>query len=155
MLVALGRMTEVRFVPSGGAGVLRWKLRAAPLLAYDVRGKLVVLYTPRTVRAATAHEIAEYKETHWGQSGHARVSAAERAGPPWRTLGPALSVTYTTAKADSELKDWVHEFGEGGPKKWTPPTLIQHRCASRRCAGEWRLAFRGGSYRVTERGIVG
>ena len=68
-----------------------------------------------------------------------------------KTLGTAVEVIYTTRKGiDAEPVDYWHVFGEGARGAWKPPTLVHDP----KLAGD-PLAFRGGSYRVTERGIVG
>jgi len=161
VLVELGRMTELetereRFV---------WSLREAPILANDSAGRLFIMYGGRVVRSSSAEEIKQYKRTHWGRGGRGKVREAGVAVGPFKSRGAATSVTYTTEKGiDRGLVDYVHPFGEGGPKDWAPPVLVEHVCQSSgrhgagcgpKCAAAGSLGLIGGTYRVTDRGIVG
>lgn len=154
----LGRLTRLTYDDGRRERVIRWPLRRAPALVYDASRKgpnAAIVYDERPVRAATAAEVREYARTHWGQDGRGEVSAGGVALPPWRVLGPGLSVTYTTRKGSAELVDWVHPWGEGGPRRFVPPTVLLHECAAPKCAARGRVSLRGGSYHVSERGIVG
>ncbi len=118
------------------------------LLAYDPskkRGGLVLVFDARTSRAkAPASAVKEYKRTHWGEGGAWGISSGEAPElPPRDRKGvPLMRVVYTTKKGgDRGLVDYDHAF-EG-----TLPVLV--RCAQK------RAQIHGGSYRVTERGIVG
>jgi len=68
-------------------------------------------------------------------------------------LGALESVTYSTKKGGEDqgkLTDYVHKFGERLP--W----LAFHVCElGKKCPSHGKLVVAGGSYRVTERGIVG
>ena len=151
-LVELGLMTFVAWLDaSGRRRVRRWGLRSAPILAYDREGRLSVVYGDRPAGKATAEGAASYKRTHWGQRGQGERVAGSRLEGAAKTLGTAVEVIYTTRKGiDAEPVDYWHVFGEGARGAWKPPTLVHDP----KLAGD-PLAFRGGSYRVTERGIVG
>jgi hypothetical protein len=155
-LVELGKLTRLDYEDERGrVRALRFGLRSAPSLAYDDAGRLHVAYVKAAVRNVTAKELREYARTHWGEEGTGNVRAVNVALPPFRRLGKGLSVTYTTRKGgDGELVDYVHPWGEGARGKWAPPIVVVHAC-QRRCAGVGQIALRGGTYRVTERGIVG
>lgn len=160
-LVALGRLTRMVVTPSRGSRplVLCWAVSRAPVLAYDEAGKLHVVYMGRVERASTEAEIKEYKRTHWGAQPTGKVSGGGVAVPPWETLGTGVSITYTTKKGrDAELVDWVHPWGEGGPRKFTAPRIVAHKCrggCATRCGARGSIALAGGTYSVSERGIVG
>ncbi len=155
MKTLLGLLTRLTYAgPGGRTRVLRWGLRKAPALVYDERGRMAIVYGRTQVREASGGERREYTRTHWGQPGEGEVLAGSVALGPFRELGRALVITYTTAKGSSEVADWVHEFGEGARGKWTPPTVVEHVCASK-CAASGRISLRGGTYRVSTRGIVG
>jgi hypothetical protein len=153
---ALGLLTRLTYAGEGGRErVLRWGLRGAPTLVYDDRGRMAIAYGKAPVRAATGQERREYARTHWGRAGQGEVLSGSVALPPFRELGPALVITYTTAKGSAEVADWVHPFGEGARGKWAPPRVVEHVCRGARCAAKGRVSLRGGTYRVTDRGIVG
>ncbi len=157
-LVELGKLTRLVYEGEGGRkpSELRWSLRSAPTLAYDKAGRLFIVYGGGRVRSANAKERAEYARTHWGQVGPGEVRAASMACAPLRRLGKGLSVTYTTRKGgDTDLVDYEHPWGEGARGAWTPPVVVAHRCGAPKCAGMGMIALVGGTYRVTERGIVG
>lgn len=151
-LVVLGHLTEiVTRGPTGQASAWRWALRSAPLLAYDTDGRLFVVYPTRKTGRASAAATKSYARTHWGKAGKGNVLEGAIVVGKAKVLGVGVSVTYTTEKgADAAPVDYVHEWGEGAPARqtWTPPLV----CHDDR--GD-RVAFAGGTYRVTERGIVG
>lgn len=154
----LGRLVRLTYLDERGREhALRWGIKRAPWLVYDDRGRLFVVYVSgRAVRDASSSEVAEYKRTHWGQTGEATVRAGGVALPPFRRLGPSLTITYATAKSSNDTKDWIHAWGEGARGAFTPPTVLVHECQrGKRCACRGAIALHGGSYRVTERGIVG
>lgn len=85
-----------------------------------------------------------YRALHWGDGGGRRFEAdVPDAGDNTElvVLGKLAEITYRTTKG-GESADWTHDF-EG-----RLPLL---------CVGkeDGRLYVVGGSYRVTERGIVG
>jgi hypothetical protein len=155
MMTKLGWLTKLVYLDGKRRRVLRWGIRKAPDLVYDERGRLHIAYRSSPVREATAAEIAEYARTHWGEQGDGDVLAGGEALPPFRVLGPSLSITYTTRKGSAQLTDWFHVWGEGARGKWTPPTVIEHVCRAPKCAGRGAVKLRGGSYHVSDRGIVG
>lgn len=130
-------------------------MRKAPLLAYDARGKLHIVYRPRVVGRASEASEAEYERVHWGERGRGQILDGVEARAPFRDLGVAEIITYTTRKGDPELVDWVHTFGEGARGSWIPPMVREHVCQKKSCAGSGTIRLVGGTYRVTERGIVG
>lgn len=145
VLVELGKLTALRW--KGGAS--HWPLAAAPSLVYDDKGRLLIVYD-----AAISSEHApgkardEYIRSHWGeQPKHATVHIGELAWAPFVTCGVGTSITYTTRKGSREIVDYEHEWGEGASGPFRAPTV-------RKGARE-RYALSGGTYRVTERGIVG
>jgi hypothetical protein len=155
VLTNMGKLTVLE-LPRGR--VLAWNLRDAPTLSYDADGRLFIVYAGKVVRPSTSREIREYERTHWGSKAAGQVRAGTMAPPPFVSLGPAVSITYTTRKGSEELIDWVHPFGEGSSRKCILPTLVEHACkggCSKRCAARGSIALHGGSYTVTERGIVG
>lgn len=159
---ALGLLTKLSFRPSAGGRerTLRWGLRSAPSLVYDAsRGApLVIVYGPTDLRRATPEEVRRYKKTHWGEEGRHVVSSGGVALAPLRALGRGTSIQYTTAKGaegGGNVDDWSHPWGEGARGKWAAPMVAEHVCQNARCAGAGRVALVGGTYRVTERGIVG
>lgn len=151
LLTELGKLTELRW--QGGSK--RWSLATAPSLAYDDSGRLLIVYGMSILGDATDVERREYKRTHWGEAGLGTLEQGDVAKPPWRELGRGTSITYTTRKGSRELVDWVHEWGEGARGRWIAPTVVEHACGAPTCAGRAKFALRGGTYRVTERGIVG
>lgn len=155
-LVLLGRLTALDYLEGGRRRALRWAYRSAPLLAYDGAGRLHVVYGRSVVGRASSAERREYARTHWGKAGRGEVIDGQEARAPFDVLGVSTSITYTTEKgADRELVDYVHEWGEGARGAFTAPTVVAHRCSGGRCPGRGLVAISGGSYRVTERGIVG
>lgn len=149
-LVVLGHLTEiVTRGPTEQPSAWRWALRSAPLLAYDTAGRLFVVYPSRKVGRASEASRKSYSRTHWGQAGKGdELDGAIVVGKA-KVLGVGVSVTYTTQKgADAAPVDYVHEWGEGARGSWTPPLVCHNDRGD-------RVAFAGGTYRVTERGIVG
>lgn len=149
--VEMGRITRLE----GARFDLRWPLNRAPLLAVvvDKKAGAVIAYRGRkAVRAATEAEAKEWRKIHWGREPKGKAWDAGIAPAPWRTVGAVHRITYTTRKGtDAELVDYVHAFER------TRPTLKAHDCGPclPRCASAHALQLFGGSYRVTERGIVG
>lgn len=148
-LVELGALTEIVTRGPTGHTSRRWALRSAPILAYDTAGRLFVVYPTNKGGRATAAARKSYARTHWGQTGQGReVDGAIVVGSA-RVLGVGVSVTYTTRKgADAEPVDYVHEWGEGVSGPWKAPLVVHD-------GTDPKVAFSGGTYRVTERGIVG
>jgi hypothetical protein len=161
MLVELGILTHVlyRDAKTGRRRAMRLGMRTAPILAYDPKmskANLVVVYPLRVKGKASATAMREYQRTHWGRSGEGVEIDGLRAPSPMTRLGEVLRVTYTTEKGgDSDYVDYVHASGDGAKGTWLPPQLEIHRCKDRRCEGQQMIALRGGTYRVTEHGIVG
>jgi hypothetical protein len=139
-LVALGWLVELHTKK----GVI-----VAPrstLLAYDPRAKLrglVIVYGVKTSRAkAPPSAEKEYKRTHWGQGGAWGVSSGDAPEARGSVGQLCTRVIYATKKGgDRDLVNYDHAF-EG-----TLPQLVK--------AVGSRVQFHGGTYRVTERGIVG
>jgi hypothetical protein len=160
-LVELGRMTEleVEQAPDRKIHAMRWDYARAPILAYDQRGRLFVVYGAHASGKASAEEDAEYRRSHWGKSPHGRVYSATIAERPLALVGTSTRITYTTKKGrDVELTDYVHAWGEGAAfgTKVEPPRVYEHRCKSGAgCKENRALCIVGGSYRVTPDGIVG
>lgn len=155
-LTEIGLLTRLSY----GSRVLRWSLRDAPSLAYDDAGRLFVVYRGRVVRSSTPAEIKKYAASHWGQRGAGKVRDGGLAVGPFTRLGTSKSITYTTKKgSDPLLVDYVHPWGEGAPSKgFVAPFVVEHECTGGcgpRCAARGAIALHGGSYRVTDRGIVG
>jgi hypothetical protein len=140
-LVALGWLVELH-TKSG-------KVITAPrstLLAYDPRAKvrgLVIVYGVKTSRAkAPPSAEKEYKRTHWGQGGAWGISSGDAPEARGAVGVLCTRVIYATKKGgDRDLVNYDHTFEK------TMPQLVK--------AGGSRVQFHGGTYRVTERGIVG
>lgn len=160
-VTALGLLTGITVAEVGGVASYTWPLRDAPILSFDERGRLHIVYAGKVVRPSTTLERKEYKRTHWGQSGTGKVREGGVATPPLITLGRGVEIQYTTRKGtDRELTDYRHEWGEGAPKgkRWVAPSVAVHRCkggCAPGCAASGALALVGGTYRVDTRGIVG
>lgn len=106
-------------------------------------------HAKRANPAANAAEVrraeAEYKRMHWGQEGERGTRAYVAGDPrePQVELGELVSITYRTRKGeDMELVDYVHAFKKTRPR-------LTYVTSSR------KLIIAGGTYDVTERGIVG
>lgn len=159
LLTELGRLTLLKFKRGGDELELGWNLHRAPVLAYDEAGRLHVVYVGAIERASSAKELKEYKRTHWGAQPTGKVRAGLAGVPPWRLLGEGTEITYTTRKGnDTKPVDYVHEWGEGGPSRFTAPRVVEHVCqggCAKGCGARDMLALSGGSYVVSERGIVG
>ncbi len=151
MNVELGKLTALRW--EGGAR--RWSLERAPSLVYTARQRLRVVFRGELRGEAAADAREEYRRTHWGDDGGGEQWIGVIARGPFHVLGRGLSITYTTAKGTPELVDWVHEWGEGARGAWRAPVVVAHVCGVRACKAHGLLALRGGTYRVTARGIVG
>ena len=158
-MTELGRLTRLSARKGRTCVELAWSLRNAPVLAYDAAKRLHVVYLGPVVRASTPEEIREYERTHWGARSSAKVRRGGVAVGPWTPIGVGVSITYTTRKGlDASPVDYVHPWGEGGPKAFTAPRIVAHRCAggcAKRCRAAGSIALCGGSYSVGERGIVG
>ncbi len=161
-LTELGILTELGFATvdtrKAIVVVLAWSLRDAPVLAYDTQGRLFIVYAGKVARPSSRAELEEYARTHWGAKGRGDVRDGGRAVGPFRTLGRGTSIQYTTKKgSDRRLVNYVHEWGEGGSKAFTPPAIVEHDCkrCGPRCGARGALALSGGSYVVNDRGIVG
>jgi hypothetical protein len=159
-LTLLGLLTRLQVQGLRKVLVLRWGLKRAPLLSYDEDGRLHVVYRGKVERAATAAEVKEYQRSHWGAPAAGKVVGGGVAVGPFVDLGAVHAITYTTRKgSDAAPVDYVHDFGEGSSKPLVRPRLVAHDCkkghCGPRCAAADALDLHGGSYRVTERGIVG
>lgn len=147
-LIELGRLTRL--------DDMVWSLRGAPVLAYDGRKRLFIVYVGRVVKPSAASERREYARTHGGASGPGDCRTGALADAPFVVVGPSSVIQYTTRKGgERELVDYVHEWGEGGRGRFVPPTVVAHRCGKPGCRWEGGLALVGGTYRVEDRGIVG
>lgn len=108
---------------------------------------------PRGKKASAAR--AEYTRVHWGDPGAFAKQASDVVDLDHGqliVLGTLEDVTYSTKKGEEgghELVNYEHDFGR------TKPLLCFHRCDRKKCASRGKLAICGGTYRVTERGIVG
>jgi len=92
-----------------------------------------------------ANPAPSYEESHWGERGKGRASTMTIPDPsdgPLVELGEVIEIVYRTKKGgDVRRVEYEHAFRK------TLPRLVYNR------AGKLLLA--GGTYRVTERGIVG
>jgi hypothetical protein len=141
-LVALGWLSRLELV--GGREV---RVPRGTLLAYDPsrkRGGLAIVFGVRTSRARAPDGAAkEYARTHWGQSGAWGISTGDMPVPKKGTPSTGIArVVYTTKKGgDRALTDYDHPFEKELPR--------YVKC------GASTFQILGGSYRVTEHGIVG
>lgn len=152
-VVELGRLTALEW--KGGAR--RFALMSAPRLVV-VRSRLLIVYPDGAgERRSTKVEDREYARLHWGSRGKSVAFEGRTSLGPFRVLGVGTSITYTTAKGEAALVDWEHAWGEGARTgmRWRAPTVIEHRCSAKACDASGLLALRGGTYRVSARGIVG
>lgn len=149
-LTELGKLVSIAYRDeSGRRRVKRWGVRGAPVLAYDARGKLHVVFGAKVVGDAARAGVDEYARTHWGQRGAGEVSRGRvlERGRDERRLGPVLEITYATTKGtDRETVHYWHTFGDGAKGQFVPPGLFE--------AAPY-VMLRGGSYTVTKHGIVG
>lgn len=149
-LVELGKLTAIEASSRVGGTIssAKWSPRSAPILAYDLRGRLFIVYTDgTTTRAARGSEKSRYKATHWGQEGRGELQNGAIVTGSCKVWGVGTRITYTTKKGeDRELVDYVHEWGEGATGEWEAPLVVSHGT---------RYALAGGTYRVDTRGIVG
>ena len=153
-LTELGKLTAIETVKHEWV----WNLRDAPTLAYDKTGRLFIVYAGKVVRPSDGPEKREYLRTHWGRPGDGVVRDGAIAKAPFTVGEISTRICYTTQKGlDRKLVDYVHEWGEGGPRQWKAPRLVAHSCAKcgPRCNGKGALALAGGTYVVSGRGIVG
>jgi hypothetical protein len=113
------------------------------LLAYVPGGRaasLVIVYAARPT-GSTAR-AKDYRAKHWGLSGP-RGPARGQAPKPGRVMAEAARIVYATKKGgDRELTYYEHDFGGTRPR-------VCHT------AQDGRMQLRGGTYRVTDHGIVG
>ncbi len=146
----LGHLTEIVWKGPNKPQSHRWALSRAPALVYDDDGKLHVVYDARAVGEAS------HERTHWGERGLGTRETGVTSTAPFSELGRGVSLTYTTRKGSRELVDWFHSWGDGARgRHWTAPRVVEHVCQGAKCASSGRFALEGGTYRVTERGIVG
>lgn len=148
-LVELGRLTalEVKSRIGGTVSSAKWSVRAAPILAYDLRGRLFIVYVDGGARQAARSERSRYRATHWGQEGRGELRDGAIVSGSCAVWGVGTRITYTTKKGeDRELVDYVHDWGEGATSAWEPPLVVRHGA---------KFALAGGTYRVDTRGIVG
>lgn len=154
-LIELGLLRELTVFDGAR---FNWGRRNAPILAYDKRGRLHIVYpTGYVIGVATAKQQARYRTTHWGIAGDGQVLEADfaRTGP-FKSLGIGRTIVYETRKGfDRDPVEYEHEWGEGARGTWRAPSIEEHVCTGCRCAMRGALRLRGGTYRVTERGIVG
>jgi hypothetical protein len=157
-IVELGKLTRLEWKTSGGQLASEsWGLRSAPILAYDTAGRLFVVHDASASGQPSSEAARKsYARTHWGKRGRAKLAGGVLC-EDGRELGEGTRIQYTTTKGgDGEPVDYVHDWGEGATQPWTPPIVVRHACAQgSRCPTHDGVALVGGSYRVTERGIVG
>ncbi|MEJ7812895.1 MAG: hypothetical protein WKG32_20945 [Gemmatimonadaceae bacterium] len=151
-LVELGILTALE---QADGTVLAWKTKVAPVLSYDERRRLFVVYVGKVARPSSRAERRSYARTHWGKAGRGDCRNGAIAPGPFRSHGRGARIIYTTRKgADRELVEYVHEWAEGGG---TAPEVLEHACrgCGPRCAAKGAITLHGGSYKVEDRGIVG
>jgi hypothetical protein len=142
-LVALGDLSRIELV--GGRVIVAPRRTVLAYYPGGRRGSLVVVFGCKKSRARPPASAAkEYAAKHWGEVGAWGISSGE--APDVRGSHPRApkiaKITYTTKKGgDSALVDYVHDFEE------TLPSYIKGT------GRKWQI--HGGSYRVTDRGIVG
>lgn len=154
--VELGKLTRI----SWKGGSRAWSLERAPSLVYTPQGRLLLVYDAQPTKAkAPLAALASYVRKHWGSlPSSARLSEGDVAKAPFVVLGEGVDITYTTRKDGRKLVDYVHRWGDtvdGVDSGFAPPVVEEHACGKAGCASEGRLALRGGTYRVTDHGIVG
>lgn len=109
--------------------------------------------------------LREYVKKHWGDAGDFDEESAVVVDPRHGALvvlGFFESIVYSTRKAFGPITNYEHEFcegkrdGEGRPKKGHDlPLVCFHVCDDKKCTSRGKLVVVGGTYRVTDDGIVG
>lgn len=153
-LIALGKLRELVIL----GHKISFSRRDAPIVAYDSKGRIQLVYPLGRVGLATPAETREYAKTHWGQEGEGTALEGIVAPRPFRMLGKSSSIVYETRKGlDADPVEYEHEWGEGRTRgtSWAPPSVGEHTCRDRKCKMLGTVALVGGTYRVTPRGIVG
>jgi len=93
-----------------------------------------------------AAALKMYERSHWGQTGAVdwrKFAVADPFHDQTVELGQLVSIVYRTKKGrDRELTDYEHDFRKELPRL---AFTLEGRL----------LVIAGGSYRVSERGIVG
>jgi hypothetical protein len=148
-LVELGRFLDARV--SDDEGDEQLVKTAAPLLWSEAARALIVLRgfklpRPQPIRPRGSKAERVYRRWTLGRD-PATERTAELALPdaPWSTLGRALTVGYRSDKFHErgDTQDYEHEFGR---------SVV---CYLRQAGARGVVVFRGGSLRVTARGIEG
>jgi len=140
-LVVLGRLSRLKL--ADGREVIAPR---GTVVAYDPSRKqaslVFVFGVTRSRRRAPERLEREYRNTHWGRTGAWGIGRGEMPTPKGAGT-PILTIVYTTEKgADASSVDYAHDF-DG-------QTLPRYIKGSGRT-----FQIRGGTYRVTSRGIVG
>lgn len=109
--------------------------------------------------------LKQYVKKHWGDAGEWDAKQAVVVDPRHGALvvlGFFESIVYSTRKAVGPITNYEHEFCEGQrdrdgkPKPGKSlPLVCFHVCDDKRCKEQGKLVIVGGSYRVTDDGIVG
>lgn len=157
-MVVLGWLVSIAYrAMDGRRHVVNFGPRKNPaVLAYRPGGaaaSLVIVHRPMVLGASSAKGQEEYKRTHWGSPGTGeRLVGSILAGMAAK-LGTALEITYATEKG-GDLADWHHTFGDFGALKAKKPFLppMLHAATIK---GRQLVRLSGGTYTVTEHGIVG
>lgn len=161
--VELGKLTRITWKGAKRGG-RAWSLEQAPSLVYTPQGRLLIVYDAQPTKTkASLAALASYVRKHWGSlPSSTRLSEGDVAKAPFVALGEGVDITYTTRKDGRKLVDYVHRWGDtvdGTADEREPgfsaPVVEEHACGNAGCASEGRLALRGGTYRVTDHGIVG
>lgn len=161
--VAAGAKKTVCGEPASGPAVTRGRATCAKCcakLAADraaLDALIGVLSRPakKNPSATEAAAAKAYVETHWGEGGEWMKRASEIVDVDHGALvllGALEAATYSTVKGEEgggEIVNYEHDFES------TLPLLCFHACSRPRCPSRGKLAIVGGTYRVTERGIVG
>lgn len=118
---------------------------------------------PKTKKSANA--LREYVKKHWGDAGDFDEGSAVVVDPKHGALvvlGFLEELTYSTRKAVGPITNYEHEFCEGKRDRNGKPTrghelpmVCFHVCEDKKCTSRGKLVIVGGTYRVTDDGIVG
>ncbi len=155
--VVLGELVSLVYRGRDGRSVKRTFAPGRVIVAVRGASRLVLLFAPKITGSSSSAGRKEYAKTHWGKAGDGKQLTGDVLEGDAPKLGTVLGITYATKKGDDpELVDYWHTFGDYGAvlslrkRAFIPPAL-----EGATVGGRQLLRLVGGSYTVTEHGIVG